>query len=480
MEADPDAEDYYRRIGCSPASSPSELRAAVRACQKTEHPDRSDRSDASARFVRVMDAADCLTDPDERDAYDTLSERFPNRAAEAYERWTALGRPGSPARFTPPGMSSEASGGADGTTGTNAADRGASGGSGSSEKQGGSRGSAETSTGAGQRTGSSAAGAGSTTRTGTSGGSATSTGGTADDVGPAGRGAGARAGDSWYEHRQSYERPTYDPPSGVIGPWLRTEVRLSGQEIPSVAAVGLSAAVAAVALVPIVLLAGLLTVLLGAVLAVPESMLRAAGVLRFDAFGVVSISLTLLLEFGVYLTALGLGWIGFDLVCLAEDDDHLGHRLRAPELLYVLPTAAAVVLFGSLTDAIGLPATIQSAIAPVPPLARLGAAAAATLLLCNRAVRIARETPPSGGRETVRSSVAVAVWSVVVGALFLAGVRRGLDRFAAGVADPYGETLVWYALGADALVAGAVVVAGAFAALVTVIRAGSALRSVVT
>jgi DnaJ-domain-containing protein 1 len=67
---DPDAEDYFDALGCTPADSPDTVREAYRRLQKHLHPDvAGDSAAAVARSALVNVAFDTLSDPARRAAY---------------------------------------------------------------------------------------------------------------------------------------------------------------------------------------------------------------------------------------------------------------------------------------------------------------------------------------------------------------------------------------------------------------------------
>lgn len=63
--------NYYKRLGVSPSARPAEIERAFRRCAKETHPDRNpDDPQAAARFRRIREAYEILSDPERRAAYD--------------------------------------------------------------------------------------------------------------------------------------------------------------------------------------------------------------------------------------------------------------------------------------------------------------------------------------------------------------------------------------------------------------------------
>lgn len=63
------SDDLYAIIGCSPDSSPAELRAAFRKSARRMHPDVNGAPDATLKFRKLVAAYDILTDTSKSYAY---------------------------------------------------------------------------------------------------------------------------------------------------------------------------------------------------------------------------------------------------------------------------------------------------------------------------------------------------------------------------------------------------------------------------
>jgi len=66
------AETFYDVLGVSPDADEDEITDAYRGRIKETHPDVSDAADAEERTRKVIEAKDVLTDPAERERYDSL------------------------------------------------------------------------------------------------------------------------------------------------------------------------------------------------------------------------------------------------------------------------------------------------------------------------------------------------------------------------------------------------------------------------
>lgn len=64
------SDSYYEVLGVDPDASDEEIETAYREKVKQVHPDKSDRSDARERFMRVRKAREVLLDPKERARHD--------------------------------------------------------------------------------------------------------------------------------------------------------------------------------------------------------------------------------------------------------------------------------------------------------------------------------------------------------------------------------------------------------------------------
>jgi len=63
---------YYSLLGVSPDATREEIKVAYRNRLKETHPDVNDSADASERTQELLKAKQVLTDPDERERYDSL------------------------------------------------------------------------------------------------------------------------------------------------------------------------------------------------------------------------------------------------------------------------------------------------------------------------------------------------------------------------------------------------------------------------
>jgi len=67
--------DHYAVLGLRSAATLAEIKKAFRQQAAQHHPDRSAAADAAARFRRVQQAYDVLSDPVKRQAYDDNRQR---------------------------------------------------------------------------------------------------------------------------------------------------------------------------------------------------------------------------------------------------------------------------------------------------------------------------------------------------------------------------------------------------------------------
>jgi molecular chaperone DnaJ len=69
--------DYYAALGVKKSASPDEIKRAFRALAKEYHPDKNpDDLDAGRRFREIMEAYECLSDPQERARYDRIGPLY--------------------------------------------------------------------------------------------------------------------------------------------------------------------------------------------------------------------------------------------------------------------------------------------------------------------------------------------------------------------------------------------------------------------
>jgi len=87
-QINPDADDYYSRLGVSPDAGKQAIRKAGKRAYKKYHPDQSDSSSARETFLRVKRARDTLSDSKLRRRYDEFyAELEPFAATKAFENW---------------------------------------------------------------------------------------------------------------------------------------------------------------------------------------------------------------------------------------------------------------------------------------------------------------------------------------------------------------------------------------------------------
>ncbi len=75
-------KDYYAALGVAPEATPDEIKRAYRKLARKYHPDVSKEPDAEARFKDVAEAYEALNDAERRAAYDEVSRRWSQRAAD--------------------------------------------------------------------------------------------------------------------------------------------------------------------------------------------------------------------------------------------------------------------------------------------------------------------------------------------------------------------------------------------------------------
>lgn len=71
--------DLYQILGLTRRATPAEIKSAYRRLARQYHPDVSASPDANARFVRISEAYQVLSDPLRRDAYDRGEYAQPKR-----------------------------------------------------------------------------------------------------------------------------------------------------------------------------------------------------------------------------------------------------------------------------------------------------------------------------------------------------------------------------------------------------------------
>jgi curved DNA-binding protein len=104
------AEDFYSVLGVRRGADTEEIKKAYRKLASTLHPDKNPgNKGAEAKFKRVNQAYQTLSDPKKRALYDefgeqALSEGFDADRARAYKRWSSMGGTGRRGGASPDGF----------------------------------------------------------------------------------------------------------------------------------------------------------------------------------------------------------------------------------------------------------------------------------------------------------------------------------------------------------------------------------------
>ena len=69
-------EDYYETLGVARTAAPEEIKRAYRKLARDFHPDRNKAPDAAARFARISEAYEVLSDAEKRKKYDALGANW--------------------------------------------------------------------------------------------------------------------------------------------------------------------------------------------------------------------------------------------------------------------------------------------------------------------------------------------------------------------------------------------------------------------
>lgn len=435
--SDPGARDLYARLGVDPAADDQAVKRAAQEAQKEYHPDHNPDPDSTAQFQRVREAAECLTDPDERTAYDEFYDRFgPERAAEAYDRWTSYGRT-QPAETFSPGFASSV-----GPSTAGGSQNGSSGEQSRSQRRheatqtGSRRGTTDKSSAThGHQNGgtenSSQSRSGDATSSASSRQSSSSTADSSET-------SSGRRTHTNFDHRQEYEREEYEAPFWAsLKAWPRVEVGQTARDVGAVIALGVVTAVGVLltAVAGFVFFLGIYVV--GTVVAAFEFLLRAAGVVRFDAYRVAEVGLTWVLEIGVYAGVLFVAFFLYSLSFERDREAHLGNRLGLPHLILVLPVS--VLIGGGLW--IGRPDLLAHVTPQVDPRAGFVLIAALWPSL-SRSTRLLLETAPNHSGESMLDSAGSVLFYGGAGSLVLAAYLLAVRLVVGSGSEPLEDTLV--------------------------------------
>ena len=92
-------QDYYATLGVARDASPDDIKKAYRALARKFHPDVNKSEEAEERFKKIGEAYEVLKDPEKRERYDTLGDRW--NQSDQFERppeWEYHGHQGNAGR----------------------------------------------------------------------------------------------------------------------------------------------------------------------------------------------------------------------------------------------------------------------------------------------------------------------------------------------------------------------------------------------